>query len=126
MVKIRIEDRLPSGEKICLILEGDSLNENRVLQALELIKLMSGNVHPSPPRPRSLKEIIWDAIATRFGDGRWFTSKELYRCLREDYKLNIRLSAVSTYLLRFCEAGLLVRDGSRASRRYKLRSVANP
>ena len=132
MVKIKIEDRLPSGERICITLEGPEVSERRLLQVLEMLRLLGGASSaaqpPAPSEERRLKEIVWDAIEEAFGDGRWFSSRELHRVLREVYGVEVKLSTLSTYLMRFYESGLLERRGSRASRLYRVKvpSSASP
>ncbi len=127
LVKIRIEDRLSSGERICVSLEGDVLDERKLVQIVELLRILSGRElssammeEPSNTAKVSLKEIIWDAIVERFGEGRWFTSKELRSVLVKEYGVQAKLSTVSTYLHRLFTSGYLERGGSRALRRYRL------
>ncbi len=135
LVKVRIEDRLPTGERISVVLEGSFIDERKVLQLLELLRIMNGQVMPISSLPSSLsgresvslKELIWDVIAEKFRDGRWFTSKDLYEILIKEYNIKTKLSTVSTYLHRLSTTGYLEKSGSRALRKYRLRlSIPTP
>ncbi|RLF01868.1 MAG: hypothetical protein DRJ59_05115, partial [Thermoprotei archaeon] len=68
----------------------------------------------------SLSEIIWDAILDNFGNGAWFTCRDLYRILNEEYGLSLKMNSVATYLLRFFKRGLLDRKGQGYGVRYRV------
>jgi len=128
-LKIRIEDKLPSGERISITIEGGKIDEQRVLQILEMLNLMTGKYNESSSsepisasRPSQLKDVIWDAIMVHFGDGTWFTSKDLKDILKRYYGIDVKLNSLATYLLRFYQTGYLDRKGSRAGRIYRVRS----
>ncbi|HDH06923.1 MAG TPA: hypothetical protein ENF87_00985 [Thermoproteales archaeon] len=134
MPKIKIEDTLPSGEKIVITLEGREISERRVLQVLELLKIMSSGGQESESciseefsRGKGgsrgwLKEVIWDAILENFGDGVWFSSRDLQRVLHKA-GIDVSLNTVATYLLRFYKAGRLDRAGGKFDMRYKVKTV---
>ncbi|HDI74462.1 MAG: hypothetical protein DRJ52_06580 [Thermoprotei archaeon] len=127
MPKIRIEETLPSGEKVVITLEGRDISERRVLQVLELLKIMSsGSEGGSSLDLRSgkgrLKELIWDAILENFGSGVWFSSRDLCEVLRRA-GVNVGLNTVATYLLRFYKSGLLDRAGGKFDMRYRVRNL---
>ncbi|OYT62509.1 MAG: hypothetical protein B6U69_01545 [Thermofilum sp. ex4484_15] len=107
MVKIKIEDVLPSGERISITLEGREVNKRRIMQILDLLKIMG-----SPPsfKEEKLGETIWRIIVENYGDGSWFTSRELLLSLERELGINVKLNTVATYLLRFYRRGLLERD----------------
>lgn len=134
MPKIKIEDTLPSGEKIVITLEGRDISERRVLQVLELLKIMSSGGQESEScinegflrckggsRGR-LKEVIWDAILENFGSGIWFSSRDLQEVLRKA-GVDVSLNTIATYLLRFYKAGLLDRAGGKFDMRYRVKTV---
>ncbi|RLF21766.1 MAG: hypothetical protein DRN15_04530 [Thermoprotei archaeon] len=126
-MKVKIEEQLPTGEKISITIEGHEVNETRVLQVMELLKIMSGRLTSTRAkssrfsRDGQLKDLLWDVISSRFSDGRWFTSKDVQEALTEEYGYDLRLSTISTYLLRFYQAGLLERGGTHANRRYRVK-----
>jgi DNA-binding transcriptional ArsR family regulator len=59
-------------------------------------------------------------IEESFGDGSWFTSKDILGAYRRTYNEDLKLSTVSTYLLRLYNSGLLERRGERKNRMYRL------
>lgn len=122
--KIRIEETLPSGEKITITLEGPQVSKARVLQVLEMLSLMGGGQYDEggSEREESLKERIWNVILERYGDGEWFSLKELHRALLEEMP-ELRISTLAAYLARFVNEGRLVKKGKKPSTLYRVRSV---
>lgn len=125
--KIKIEDTLPSGGKITIVIEDRNISEEKVIKILHFIKSLSqGNILEEDvevPNKSDFKisDIIWEIIFNKFGNGTWFTSKDVYRALLEEgYEVNYR--AVSTYLLRFYRRGMLIRAGSRGNLKYRIRT----
>lgn len=119
--RIKIEDVLPSGERITVTLEGRELDPRRVLQVLEMVKLMGGDVSEGGASAKTLKEELWEVILENFGDGTWFSVRDLYNIASR--KLSIKLTSVSTYLTRFVEEGRLIKRGSRPRTRYRVRAI---
>jgi len=120
MTKVKIEDTLPTGEKISITLEGSEISESRILQVLEMLKIMTGNREKSEDGSR-LAEVLWNVILERFSDGRPFTSRDLLKAAFEELGIDLKLSTISTYLLRFYRKGLLRRMGKEGmSIRYVL------
>ena len=117
--RIKIEDVLPSGEKITVTLEGPEISKTRVLQLLDLLKIMGGEVDDGRGTS-SLKERIWRVIEEYFGSGEWFSIRELHRVLLE-FEPGIKVTTVATYLGRFVSEGRLVKTGRRPSTRYRVR-----
>ena len=120
MPRIKIEDTLPTGEKISIVIEGRRVDEKRVLQVLEMLKIMSGPERGFVKSERSLSEVIWEAIVDFFGDGYWFTLRDLMRVLNEEYGLGLKINVVSTYLLRFYKRGLVDRRMSANGFLYRV------
>jgi len=116
--KVRIEDTLPTGEKIVITLEGN-ISERRVLQVLELLKMMVGEAQE---KPKSKKDAVWDVIVESFGDGTWFSIKDLYNIARKRIP-ELKLTNVSTYVSRFVNEGRLIKRGSKPNTRYKVRTM---
>ncbi|RLE62882.1 MAG: hypothetical protein DRN53_03200 [Thermoprotei archaeon] len=110
MPKIKIEDILPTGEKISIVLEGSEVAESRVLQILEMLRIMAGNEQRIEDTSK-LAETLWNVLLDRFGDGKPFTSRDLLKAVFEDLGINLKLNTISTYLLRFYRRGLLRRLG---------------
>ena len=54
--------------------------------------------------------------------GRWFTSKEVKWKFDRDNEEKIKMSTVSTYLLRMCKENILERRGHRNNRDYRVLS----
>ena len=121
--KIKIEDVLPSGEKISIVLEGRDISEKRVIQVLQLLKIMSGEVNngrSSEPQGERLIDLVLWVIRSKFNDASWFSSKDILSILRDKYSVDITLNSVSTYLLRLYRRGILERKGGRFDMRYRL------
>ncbi|OYT28970.1 MAG: hypothetical protein B6U94_08030 [Thermofilum sp. ex4484_79] len=123
--KIKIEDVLPSGEKISIVLEGRDISEKRVIQVLQLLKIMSGEVNngrSSEPQGERLIDLVLWVIRSKFNDASWFSSKDILSILRDEYNVDVTLNSVSTYLLRLYRRGILERKGGRFDMRYRLRN----
>ncbi len=119
--KIKIEDYLDDGEKISIVLEGD-VDERRVLQVLQMLKLMKGAEESGRRRGGSLRSFIWRVIVENFGDGTWFSLKDLYNVARKE-EPGLRLTSVSTYVSRFVNEGKLVKKGKRPNTRYRVKVI---
>jgi len=118
--RIKIEDYLDDGEKISIVLEGD-VDERRVVQVLQMLKLMKGS-EGGERRSGSLRSLIWRVIVENFGDGTWFSLKDLYNLARRE-EPGLRLTSVSTYVSRFVSEGRLVKKGRRPNTRYRVKVV---
>lgn len=119
--KVRIEDILPTGERIVITIEGPELSEKRVVQALELLKIMTA-AERNEERRASLKEEIWGVIEEYFGDGSWFTLKDLHAAVREKLG-DVKVTLLGSYLSRFVSEGRLVKRGSKPRTEYRVRLV---
>ncbi len=121
--KIKIEENLPTGGKITITLEDSDISEEKVIQILNFIKSLTRSSYEED-RVRyegKLTDIIWEIIFTKFGNGKWFTSKELYKALLEE-GIEVDQRTISTYLLRFYRRGMLDRIGPRSNMRYKIKT----
>lgn len=118
--KVRIEDTLPTGERIVITIEGPELSEKKVLQAMELLKIMTAAERSEENGKVSLKEEIWRVIEENFGDGAWFTLKELYALIRTKLG-DVKVTLLGSYLTRFVSEGRLVKRGARPRTRYRVR-----
>ncbi|RLE64207.1 MAG: hypothetical protein DRJ47_08190 [Thermoprotei archaeon] len=120
MTKIKIEDVLPSGEKITITLEGREVDGKRVAQILDMLKILSGSAGPKEDERISLSDLIWDVIQEYYGNGAWFTCRSVYEILRQEYGLDLKISSVATYLLRFYRRGMLDRQGKGYGIKYRI------
>jgi len=116
--RIKIEDILPSGEKISITLEGGEISRERILQVLDLLNLMAGS--ETSRRAKSLKENIWNVLLDNFGEGEWFTVNEAYAAVRQVLK-DVAVTAVSSYISRFLKEGRLEKTGRKPHTRYRIK-----
>lgn len=127
--KVRIEDTLPTGERVSLSIEGQDINEQNILRFLQFLREMrtTGDLPPSEftDEPLSLKERIWHLIVENFGDGTWFSLKDIYNLASKEIP-GLKITAVSTYLSRLVNENKLVKRGSKPNTRYRVRAVARP
>lgn len=120
--KVKIEDVLPSGERISIVLEGPRISKSRVLQVLDMIDLMGGGAVENDER-QSLKDKIWEIILEKFGDSEWFTLKDAYRAVK-NCEPEIELTTVASYLTRLVNEGKLTKKGRKPATLYKVHWVA--
>lgn len=126
--KVRIEEVLPSGEKITITLEGSEVSKTRVLQVLEMLSIMGGGEVADEgveegEEGASLKERVWRIIVERFGDGTWFTLRELYGIL-VDEEPELKLTTLASYLAKFVSEGRLLKKGQKPSTLYRVKAAA--
>jgi len=121
--KVRIEEMLPTGEKVTITLEGSQVSRARVLQILDMLELMGGWRREEGGEERgSLKEKVWSFIVERYGDGEWFSLKELHRALAEEVP-ELRVTTLAAYLARFVGEGRLIKKGRKPSTLYRVRAA---
>jgi len=70
----------------------------------------------------TLKEKIWRVIAENFGDGTWFSLRDLYNVAAKQIP-GLKITTVSTYVSRLVGEGRLVKKGAKPNTRYRVRSV---
>jgi len=119
--RVRIEDTLPSGEKIVITIEGSNLSEKRVLQVLELLKIMTA-AEERREVATSLKEEIWRVIEEEYGDGTWFTLRDAYDAVRARLG-DVKITLMGSYLSRYVAEGRLIKKGSKPRTEYRVRLV---
>ncbi|AKG39022.1 MAG: hypothetical protein ACP5IE_07095 [Infirmifilum sp.] len=122
--KIKIEDTLPSGEKVTLSIEGGELDEAKILQLVSALKsLKETSLIASPdPDEESIKDKIWRIIVENFGDGTWFSLKDVYNLASRQIP-DLKITAVSTYVTRLVSEGRLVKRGTKPNTRYRIKSL---
>ena len=119
--RVRIEDKLPSGEKIVITIEGSNLSEKRVLQVLELLKIMTA-AEERREATISLKDEIWRVIEEEYGDGTWFTLRDAYDVVRARLG-DVKITLMGSYLSRYVAEGRLIKKGSKPRTEYRVRLV---
>lgn len=122
-IKLEFFDR--SGAKHSLAIEGDFTVE-KVNRLLEYAEIVAGpNQHTSHTSSLEVRESkmnqLTDVINTKLAD-RSFDSREIYQSYREIWGEGFTLGAVSTYLSRLADRGMLERTGSAAHWFYRLKA----
>lgn len=122
--KIKIEDTLPSGEKVTFTIEGGELDEAKVLHLLSALKNLkeASPLEPEDLEEGSLKDKIWRIIVENFGDGTWFSLKDVYNLALRQVP-DLKITAVSTYVTRLVSEGKLVKRGTKPNTRYRIKSL---
>ncbi|MEM1697657.1 MAG: hypothetical protein QXG48_03290 [Thermofilaceae archaeon] len=124
--KVKIEETLPSGERITITLEGREVSKTRVLQIMEMLSIMSGggvSDEAVDEESTSIKEKVWRIILERFGDGAWFTLRELYGILTDE-EPEMKVTTLASYLAKFVSEGRLMKKGQKPSTLYRVRMAA--
>ena len=120
--KIKLEFFDKSGVKHSVAIEGEFTPE-KVNRLLEYAEIVAGATHQQPGAaltPDSKMNRLLDVINTQFGN-RSFDSREILQSYRETWSDEFSLGAISTYLSRLVDRGLLERDGSAVHWFYKLK-----
>jgi hypothetical protein len=120
--KIKIEDTTGSGEKITLTIEGSEISEERVVQVLQMLRLLKSSGGGVVEEGESIKERIWRVIVENFGDGTWFSIRDLHNVASREMP-DLKVTAVSTYVSRLVGEGRLVKRGSKPNTRYRVQSL---
>lgn len=113
----------PDGSKMIIIFQGKNIPWKRIQMVKDLIDIISsaesGN-DQNETQEQTLMERFRHVIEENFSDGSWFTSKDVLDAYRRVYNENLKLSTVSTYLLRLYNSGFLERRGERKNRLYRV------
>jgi len=119
--KIKLEFFDKAGVKHTVAIEGEFTAE-KVNRLLEYAEIVAGATQqqPSPQAHDSKMNRLLDVINTQFGN-RSFDSREVLQSYQETWSDEFSLGAISTYLSRLVDRGLLERDGSPAHWLYKLK-----
>jgi len=132
MKKIRVEIE-EEGDKSCIeVASNKDLSEIYKLIGLFIEELKapssslngasSSAIYKDQEVPRfklSLVDRFKSFVVFEFSD-MWFTSKEVKEKFDRDYKDNIKMSTVSTYLSRMFKEKILERKGDRNNREYRV------
>jgi len=122
--KIKIEDTLSSGEKISLTIEGGEIDEQKILQILSMLKSLKETQEGAIEQPEeaSLKQRLWGLIVENFGDGTWFSLRDLYNLAVREIP-DLRITSVSTYVTRLVHEGKLLKRGTKPNTRYRIKAL---
>jgi hypothetical protein len=125
--KIKLEFFDRAGVKHTLSIEGD-VSPEKVTRLLEYAEIVAGAYQVPPPsghlQDTKIKRLL-DVVSTQFGD-QPFDSRQLSQRYRDVWGEEFSLGAVSTYLSRLVDRGLLIRDGSSAHWLYRLKPPPTP
>jgi len=113
----------PDGSKMIIIFQGKNIPWKRIQMVKDLIDIVSSaelTNNQNEAQEQTLMEKFKQVIEENFGDGSWFTSKDILDAYRRTYNEDLKLSTVSTYLLRLYNGGILERRGERKNRMYRL------
>jgi len=120
-IKINVNDK--EGNKLTISFEG-KITRNKILQVLDFVELLGGIKTSSDEKNYdsfSKFDKVQNIIERKFPIG-WFTSQEVTIAYEDIFDEPIGLSTVSTYLSRLVKKHYLIKSGSVAERRYKLKS----
>ncbi len=120
--RIRLEFFDRSGMKHSISVEGD-ITVEKIRGLLQYVEIMAAGTQGSSPfaEPRETKmERLLDVINTRLAD-RSFDSREIWQLYRETWSEEFSFGAMSTYLSRLVDRGILDRVGSPSHWTYRLK-----
>lgn len=108
--KFRIELEDAEGSKYNLSLEGN-ISKDKILKIVEFMDLLNIEGDKSAgadARPASVGGRIWALVENKFPYGN-FTSSDILELYEDTYNEPVKLSIISTYLLRYAGRGALAR-----------------
>jgi hypothetical protein len=125
--KLRLEIFDSQGNRYTITCEGN-VDKEKMLHLLDLAELVGGIKEENDGwRRTSLVATKFEKIHTiveRNFPFEWFSSQDVQKVCEQELHENLRLSTISTYLLRLTDRGFLMRKGSSNQRRYKLLAMA--
>ena len=118
-VKIDISDG--EGNKITITFKG-KITRSKVLQLLDFTELIGDLSEEESVKITDLSkfEKLQTLLERKFPLG-WFTSQDVMISYEDTYEEPVLLSTISTYLSRLSNKDFLIRSGSIAGRRYRLK-----
>lgn len=119
-IKIDLEDT--DGAKYNFSVEGNVTRE-KMLKIFELMDLINIEEPENGPILDSVGSKIWNIIDKHFPMGK-FTSSEVLEKYEDDYGEPIKLSIISTYLLRFATKGKVERTRQGREWIYQIVKIA--
>jgi len=120
--KIRLEFFDRSGTKHSVTIEGEFTTENvnRLIEYAEIVAGAGSSLGPQSQQRESKIDRVIDVINTKFAD-REFDSRLLWRAYVETWSDEFSMGAISTYLSRLADRGVLERLGSSSHWFYRLK-----
>jgi hypothetical protein len=118
---MRVEVYDEDGNRYMITFNGRVTRE-KALRLFDLIELLGGVPEPSPLRSTSKlsKFNKVHLIIKKYFPLIWFSSKDIQNTYEQEFKENIRLSTISTYLSRMVHREILIKNGARNNRKYKI------
>ncbi|MCS7140026.1 MAG: hypothetical protein RMI99_04325 [Nitrososphaerota archaeon] len=114
----------PDGSKMIIIFQGKDIPWKRIQMVKDLIDIVSSSESTSNSQSETQEQTLMEkfrhVIEENFGDGSWFSSKDVLDTYRRVHNESLKLSTVSTYLLRLYNSGFLERRGERKNRLYRV------
>ncbi|MFQ5969488.1 MAG: hypothetical protein ACE5J2_03215 [Nitrososphaerales archaeon] len=119
MAKKKIRIQLDDGEggKYSLSVEGNVTRE-KIVKVFELMELLDMEKVSEEANLNSVGSKIWSLVENKFSFGH-FTSSELLEAYEDDFNEPVKLSVISTYLARFADRGMLIRNRNRKEWLYR-------
>ncbi len=121
--KMRVEVFDETGNRYTITFQGQ-VTRDKALRLLDLVELLGGI-------PTGNQE--WESttlglskfdkirlITDKYFPIIWFSSRDIQSTYEQEFRAPIGLSTVSTYLSRMTDRGLLIRDRTSNSRRYRV------
>jgi DNA-binding transcriptional ArsR family regulator len=122
--RIKVDVFDAEGSKLTISFEG-RITREKVLQLLDLTEILGGipvsNVDDEKSASMMSKFERMQLLLRKDFPVGWFSSQMIQSAYEKLFNEPTQISTVSTYLARLSERGLLIRSGSPANRRYRLK-----
>jgi len=105
------------GGKYSLSVEGNVTRE-KIIKVFELMELLDIEKVAEEANLNSVGSKIRNLVENKFSFGD-FTSSELLEAYEDEFNEPVKLSIISTYLARFADRGVLVRNRNRKEWLYR-------
>jgi len=115
--KIRIQLDDGEGGKYSLSVEGNVTRE-KIIKVFELMELLDIEKVAEEANLNSVGSKIRNLVENKFSFGD-FTSSELLEAYEDEFNEPVKLSVISTYLARFADRGILLRNRNRKEWLYR-------
>jgi hypothetical protein len=130
--KMRVELFDSEGNKYTIGFEGQ-ISRDKALKLLDMVELLGGLTSEkvnsalqgmdSTQKYQTKYDRLYTLVRKSFPTA-WFSSKETQQAYEQEFKEPIGLSTVSTYLARLAAKGLLSKNGSPNSLKYRAPSFS--
>ncbi len=126
--KMRVEVYDESGNRYTITFEG-SVTRDKALRLIDLVELLGGMPGVNSSREALSSELSkFDKVhfvLEKYFPIVWFSSKEVQSAYEQEFKEPASLSTISTYLSRMANRGLLIKNRSSNSLRYRIATEAS-